>query len=395
MILLKKFFILITVIIFLIIIWRLIIIRINLKKDLEGFSIPIPFLSPIKDNELSSIESTSRVTITNINTSLYKLPLRELCIKSSYNSACSGNFINLDMLQYVINRGVRYLDFEVFYIHSSSLNNTSLFSSDTESTESTKLIPVVATSVDPTYNVLNTENSILLDNVLTSAIANAFSSPCPNFNDPLFINLRIKSSNTDIYAAVAASLDNSIQQKIYNDPKVNVYINPTTVINPAKKVTKNTPISDILGKVIISIDRTIFPNYVNYTSICNSKSTSSCYDLKNYINIENGSQDMIHNFTDIISSAQNTLVNIVDYNKNITDVKTLSCIEPPISYSINSIPNPNYGDYILKYGGRQIVPYRFYKNDSNLDDYESFFNIHNGAFVPLSIALSQYMKDYQ
>jgi len=50
--------------------------------------------------------------------------------------------------------------------------------------------------------------------------------------------------------------------------------------------------------------------------------------------------------------------------------------------------NPKYSDFILKYGGCQIVPYRFYSNDSELEEYEKFFNIHNSAFVPLSSAIS-------
>jgi hypothetical protein len=380
MIFLKKLLILVTVIIFLIIIWRLLIIRINLKKDLEGFSIPIPFLSPIKDNEVSNNQSTSQVTIKNINNNLYNLPLRELCIKSSFNSACSGSFINLDMLQYVINRGCRYLDFEVFYILSDTTNSKTF-------------IPVVSTSVDSTYMILNSENSILLDNVLSSAVSNAFSSPCPNYKDPLFINLRVKSNNTNVYSAIATSIDNSIQQKIYNDTSKQVYTGLGKTINPAMPVTNNTLISDILGKVIISFDKSIYPNYVNYTSTCDASNNSACYDLKNYINIENSSENMNLYMYSLIT--QVPLLQISDNNVT-TNVKTIQCVNPDNLYLMNkSNANPNYGDYILKYGGCQIVPYRFYQNDSNLMDYENFFSIHNSAFVPLSIAISQYKKEYQ
>lgn len=384
MIFFKKVLILLTIIIFLIIIWKLLLNRINIKKDLEGFS--IPFLSSIKDIELSTNDNSNvKATIKNANELLYNLPLRELCIKSSYNSACSGTFINLDMLQYVINRGVRYLDFEIFYIPSTTTNSSK--------TKVTTFIPVVATSLDTTYVTLNTENSILLDNVLSAAISNAFTSPCPNYNDPLFINLRVKSNNTDVYAAIAASIDNSIQQKIYNDTTIQVSTSSGNTISPAKPITNNTLLKDILGKVIISFDKTIFPNYINYTTTCNKKNSNTCYDLKNYINIENGSQSLNHNFYSLITKVP--LLQIND-NNITTNIKTLTCVEPDNIYLMNiSNLNPKYDDYILKYGGCQIVPYRFYKNDSNLEDYEKLFSIHNSAFVPLSIAITQYIKEYQ
>jgi hypothetical protein len=379
MIFLKKLFILIIIILFLIIISKLLIVRMDIKQDIENFSI----ISSIENNEISNNKSNTTVSIKNVNSNLYNFPLRELCIKSSFNSSCSGSYINLDMLKYVINRGVRYLDFEVFFIPSNSNNsdNSDIF------------IPVVATSVDPTYMILDTENSILLDNVLSSVVSNAFTSPCPNYNDPIFINLRIKSNNTEVYAAVASSIDNSIQSKIYNDPKIQVYTTSTKTINPAITITKDTLLSNILGKVIISIDKTINLNYENFSSTCNSYTTNSCYDLKNYINIENGSQDMNLNIYSLVTRLP---ILHIDNNNTNTNVSTITCINPDNLYLTTiSNSNPNYQDYILKYGGCQIVPYRFYQNDLNLSDYENFFNNNNSAFVPLSNAITYYMKNYQ
>jgi hypothetical protein len=241
--------------------------------------------------------------------------------------------------------------------------------------------------------ILNTENSILLDNVLSSAVANAFSSPCPNYKDPLFINLRVKSNNTDVYSAIASSIDHSIQERIYNDMSKQVYTGMGKTINPAMSVTKDTKIMDINGKVIVSFDKSIYPNYVNYTSTCDVSNNGSCYDLKNYINIENSSENM--NLYSYSLITQLPLLQINDNNMT-TNVKTIQCVNPDNLYLMNkSNSNPSYGDYILKYGGCQIVPYRFYKSDSNLMDYENFFSIHNSAFVPLSIAISQYKKEYQ
>ena len=56
--------------------------------------------------------------------------------------------------------------------------------------------------------------------------------------------------------------------------------------------------------------------------------------------------------------------------------------------------NPDYADCVLKYSC-QIVPYRFYHNDTALEKYEKFFNANGAAFVPLSVAISHFMNKYQ
>jgi len=365
MIFFKKLLILITVVISLIIIWKLIMIRINLKKNVEGF-----FDTP--DSEYYYNQSSLQISLSNSNKNLHKLPLREICIKSSYNSACSGNFITKKMLNYVINRGVRYLDLEILYVPMTPDSKT--------------YIPVVCKTSDPTFIQLDSD-WLSLDEVLINIASTAFTSPCPNYNDPLFINLRVKSNNSNVYAAIASSLDHTIKQKIYNDPNdasSQIYVNNQSFYK-AKPVTKNTLLGDILGKIIISFDKTIFLNYQNYSFTCNSNS-NSCYDLKNYINIENGSEtlNLINNYSLI---SQKPLLMTKDDNLN-TNVTTLTCVNPDIL----SKTNPSYSDYILKYGGCQIVPFRFYLNDDNLASYESFFNVNNSAFVPLSLTISYYLN---
>ena len=40
--------------------------------------------------------------------------LRNFIIKSSFNSAYSGSYMNLEMIKYVLKRGCRFLNFQVF-----------------------------------------------------------------------------------------------------------------------------------------------------------------------------------------------------------------------------------------------------------------------------------------
>ena len=249
-------------------------------------------------------------------------------------------------------------------------------------------------------DLLTTENTVLLDNILTTAVANAFSAPCPNYSDPLFINLRIKSNDPAIYEAIAASIDHTIKNKIYVDASSNILITNNknnSSIKKAAVVTKDTLLSNVMGKIILSIDKTIFPNYKNHTT-CGAK-VDNCYDLTNYTNIEQGSEDMNSLLYKYMSPTNTIQIN--DDNRT-TNVKTMVVANPDNDFlsgalSLNSPikppNNPDYGEMLLKYSS-QIVPNRFYHNDSALADYEAFFNKHNSAFVPLSVAIS-YFKNQQ
>ena len=212
--------------------------------------------------------------------------------------------------------------------------------------------------------------------------------------------MRIKSNDPDIYQAVAASIDHTIKDKIYVDKQsrnILTNIKTNSIIKKAAVVTKDTPLSNIMGKIIISIDKTIFPNYKNHTS-CETK-TDYCYDLINYTNIEQGSENM-NSLLYKYMSPTNT-IQIKDDNKT-TNVKTMVVANPDNDFLSGALSfnspikppnNPDYGDMLLRYSS-QIVPYRFYHNDSALADYEGFFNKNNSAFVPLSVAIS-YFKNQQ
>lgn len=376
----KKILILSTIIIFLFIFWPLIINRIKLKKEMEGFSLN-PFTSS-ETKELANSENNSKLTIVSSSENIHDMSLCELCIKSSYNSALIGNeatgnyYINTDMLKYVINRGCRYLDFEVLYIPVD------------DSKPNGEKKPVVGFTTDPNFYSISSSNTVLLNTVLTSAVSNAFTSSCPNFKDPLFINLRIKSNNNDVYSSVASAIDSTIKDKIYVNTDSQIYTNLELkkLMFPAKRITKNTTISEIAGCVIISIDKTINPNYIHVTQ-CDA-SYGYCYDLINYTNINNGSQDMNLILYSLATKAQP--LQILDDNLHTT-VKTITVANPDNLYLINtSNGNPKHRDYLLNFGCHW-VPHQFNKNDAALAEYEKFFNDHNSAFVPLSSAISYYM----
>ena len=286
--------ILITIIILLIIylIWRLFkkssenkqYIELNSHTSIKEGLLGLGSITSTPDSELESLKSKEPVKILTVKPEFTNLPLKEYCIMGSYNSAITGKYVNLDMVKYVLSRGCRFLDFEVFYINNKK-------SKDIDDLYT----PVVSYVLDKNFKNLETENSILLDKVLAAAVANGFSSNSPNNGDPLFIQLRIKPQRVDkseyssfsdnnayqdnfkknevlkraFYKAVAKSVDYALKSKLYNG-----------------EVTKDTKFADLMGKVVLIIDKTIEPKYKHYC-YCGVLE-QNCYNLTKYVNMESG-----------------------------------------------------------------------------------------------------------
>ena len=96
---------------------RIIMNNLN-SKTMEGF----------EQKDVAIQESTDVVAkynrfnnIQSIKSKFTNMPLHEYCIKSSYNSACSGDYVSANMVKEVIKRGCRFLDFEVFYIKENNI----------------------------------------------------------------------------------------------------------------------------------------------------------------------------------------------------------------------------------------------------------------------------------
>jgi len=224
---------------FIVVISSYIVSRLLYKRSIilkqEGFSVSSVFSTP--EGELLSLTNKPDLTnkIQNANSNITNMPLCQYCIKGSYNSAMTGNNMNVDMIKYVINRGCRFIDFEVYLIDN---------------------VPTVAYSVDPLYAIIETANNILLDTVFTTAITTAFSGKCPNKSDPLFIQLRVKSNDPAIFPAIAMSVDAALATRLYDET-----------------ITPSTLLSDVMGKVVLIIDTSSSPGWKKY-DICNTASPS-------------------------------------------------------------------------------------------------------------------------
>lgn len=303
-----------------------------------------------QNGELSSIKvSSGSLVIKNVSKNT-NLPLREFCIKASYNSALTGNYINTDMIKYVLSRGCRFLDFEVYSIKDK---------------------PYVAYSTSSTFDS-QTENTVLLSDVLKTIAQSGFMAPSPNPQDPLFIQFRIKTTDNDLYIQIAMSLHENLKTRLYKG-----------------KVNGSTPLSELLGKIIIVIDRSTSPNYS-----CNlsSSTTNQKYNLKNYVNMESGGNNLrIFKYSQIMNQ-QTTPIYVNDdgitTTSNCNTGNTMKLVVPDIGYNIIGISrNPSPIQLITDYGV-QIIAYRFYQVDSNLQSYEQLFSDGQSAFTPMAQVLN-------
>ena len=278
--------------------------------------------------------------------------LKDYIIKSSYNSAVTGEYVNIDMVKYLLKRGVRLLDFEVMLIDDA---------------------PMITYTNDKNLETIDTTNTLLLNNVFSMLTTSAFVQPTPNVNDPLFIHLRIKSEEDDtkLYRLISKSIDSTIRSKLYTG-----------------EVTKQTKMSDLQGKIVIIVDNTIDRNYKK-NSICGSKERN-CYSLSNLVNLESGSDDLfLHRYTELLNLSYDH-VRVEDKCGLCTSTKNMRLVIPDTIN--NNTKNPDIDDFVLNYGA-QFVLYKFYSKDDELEKYERMFDDNKGGIIPLAYTIDYLKKN--
>ena len=149
---------------------------------------PPPVAAPTTDKPINAVkeglenmnEDTKEFidkNITSINPadSQSKFKLRDYYIKSAYNAFNPDKFknsnVSMDALLYVIARGCRFIDFEVFSVENQ---------------------PVIASSSVNSFNYKETFNHIPVSDAFEVLGSYVFSgSKCPNPGDPFIIHMRI------------------------------------------------------------------------------------------------------------------------------------------------------------------------------------------------------------
>ena len=150
----------------------------------EGLDNPDQVSKKIIDNKLTSM---------NPEDSQSRFKLRDYYIKSAYNAFNPEKFknstVSMDACLYVIARGCRCIDFEVFSVDNQ---------------------PVIASSSVNSFNYKETYNHIPVSEAFEVLGSYAFSgSKCPNPGDPFIIHMRIMSRNVTMYDNLAKAIAQS------------------------------------------------------------------------------------------------------------------------------------------------------------------------------------------
>lgn len=192
-----------------------------------------------------------------------KYNLCDYYIKTAYN-ACSGgsyknDFVDICNLKAIIRQGVRCLDFEIYSVTGE---------------------PVISSSTVSPFFVKETINYVSFASAFKTICDYAFSSgTAPNSTDPLFIHLRIKSSNQSIYDKMA---------DIFADNTERMLGSEYSFENSGRNLA-SYPLTTFINKIVIIVDKsnTLFLQNQDFLEYVNLTSNSMFMRKHNYYNIKN------------------------------------------------------------------------------------------------------------
>lgn len=270
------------------------------------------------------------ITSTGIDTNV---PINFFYIKSSFNSCINytDNTVNLSILEKIISQGVRVFDFEIFNINSQAIISTS-------------------TDDNPLIKETMGEN-VLFSSAMDILVNQAFNSlNCSNYTDPLFIYIRMNTSNIDVYNNIASTLGESQYDKYL--------LNIDQGYTYSDNFLANTSLKDVINKIVIivfspdvKIENTNLNAYVNV----NASLSTPFFKEKKYqvIRTEN---------------AEDTIT----YCKKNTIFVTPDIVD-------GSPDNPEPPECLKL--GVQFIGMSYQVNDDNLEAYQNFFDEYKCAFI--------------
>ena len=349
-------------------VYRWLLKKIKLEADsagVEGFkSIPYPESDAFKN--------------------MQNLPLKEYTIKASFNSAYDGKSITQDQLANVMYYGCRFIDVNVFVVDSSSLYVG--FSSDNAPTMVDVSLPfhkvidyinAYGFQIDTEAQGRVSDYTSAVQKVITPGTKNQKTIQKTYTEYPLFLNIRVyrpPSSNRNIISLIYDELKKL--KKPHLDPET----------GSAAKISQYTPLSEIMGKVVVSMDiENILQVYTSPAPYDPEKiSTDTREMIERMVNLKTGGQNCgtFYSYADVVKNTQTPLMKLSDDVVNIsyeTNPLMMKLAYP--SYS-EKTEIPDALDFLLNYQ-IQIVPMRYYIAGTNLDAYNRMFDTNKTPFLPL------------
>lgn len=364
----KKLMILFVIVIFLYILLRLIRKRAEIisSQKIEGFT---EGLSPIyTDSVVISIDTATKNTdkiIKDMPANYGSQPISNYFIKSSLDSAYNGSSMSIDMVNYVLSRGYRFLDFAVYLEPLTTATNGS---------------PMATVGYSNSISgVRISSNNIRLSDVCTAILQGAFTATSPNPSDPLFLQIR------PMYQLPTKSDDSTASAlKKGKNTQLNTQIESALELlkrSLAGPIIPTTTLSAVSKKIVLIMDSTVI----------NGKKTTN---LLKMISIDPNSKNMKTVSTGIVTATLTTA-------PPITAPPTITTAPARVKILTQTLPfdntgnilsdNPNVNTVIVQYKPN-FTPMMawMYKSFSDLlATYENmFFDNGQSAFIELSSIVS-------
>ena len=190
----------------------------------EGLENPDANTKEFIDKNLSSV---------NYFDTQSRFKLRDYYIKAAYNAFNPDKFknssVSMDACLYVLARGCRFIDFEVFSVDNQ---------------------PVIASSSVKSFNYKETYNHIPVSDAFEVLGSYAFSgAKCPNPGDPFIIHMRMMSRNVTMY-------DNMAKIIMQSKAIARNLLGPKYGREYQSKDLGNESLTDLKGKIIFIVDGT-------------------------------------------------------------------------------------------------------------------------------------------
>jgi hypothetical protein len=309
------------------------------------------------------------------------LPLREYCVKSSFNSAYNGTDVSKETIQQRIIDGYRFIDFNVFsasgdiYVGYSPDNTPSLISNKMLLSDALKQI---------------SETAFSSSTVFESKMTNIASYP-------LFVHIRVyrkPGSNVDIVTKVE-NIINGVPDA--TAPSYTVHYLRDSEGNPTQ-ITDCTKLSTLMGKMVFSMD--ILNILEIYAPIhfqdASTVPPDTIASLQKFVNVLTGGSTFpaFYKYTD------DSLIHRTN-KLGIGEAKTGGSLKTNVKHMYISFPHP---DDVQKNGSNpkstgviqpsitsfildrsiQFTPLRVYLADPNVDIYRNIFETVGNPFAPMS-----------
>lgn len=335
------------------------ILGINGFSNIEGLDNQSSKPNSYAEKEFAQLKSQiswpSNIS-SSISPKLIGYPLKQYCIKAARNAACTGTYMNLDMITYCMQRGCRFLDFEVYCDASNNV--------------------VVSQSTDSAYS-LDGKTTLPIKSVFDTILGGAFTGHIsPNFSEPIFIQLHIKMDpESPKIQAFIQNVAKMIREKI-----------TSTGLQYSGKISFNTKFDQLMGKVVVLVNQNAVMDPNNkYSAILSNNA-----DLGTVVNMMTGVYDTcpIIQFTSMAQltkdvNVQKPALNSDSITTNIDRLREV-ILDPSVKANLDCYP-------VISETGIQILPYTFYYMSdygTELQKYEGIFDNTKSGCIPLAYVLN-------